>query len=327
MAAIKRFATMSSSSMIRNIIFAAALPVFAAAPGAAFGQAWVGVKNNLNLSLDYTYSPSDLIVETEGQVFDGPGIGSVNHSVTLAAEYTPIDKLAVTAAVPLVTTKYFPDPMSAFPGHGANDDGNFHSSLQDFKLITRYMVLDNSPIALSPHLGFSIPMANYETQGYASTGRGLKQLHMGLSVGKFFTEGPVQNFYVHLNYEFSLVEKYKTVFPETEAYGQNRSEVHGIVGYFISDKIEVNLGVDYRKTHGGLDFLAYGELPTWVQYHHDALLAESMLLAGAGATYEPMEGLRFNLGLRSFLSGTNTRAPDAIYKPFIMTVGVSWDAI
>jgi hypothetical protein len=326
MAAIKRFATMSSS-MIRNIIFAAALLVFAAAPGVALGQAWVGVKNNLNLSLDYTYSPSDQIVESEGQAYDGPGIGSVNHSVTLAAEYTPIENLAVNASVPIVTTKYFPDAASVFPGHGANDDGNFHSSLQDFKMVARYMVLDNRPIALSPHIGFSIPMANYETQGYASTGRGLKQLHLGLSVGKFFTEGPLQSFYVHLNYEFSLAEKYKTVFPETEAYGQNRSDIHTIVGYFISDKIEVNLGADYRKVHGGLDFLDYAMLPEWVQYHHDALLAESMLLAGAGATYEPMEGLRFNLGLRSFLSGTNTRSPNAVYKPFIVTFGLSWDAI
>lgn len=309
------------SAMLRNTAFAIATFALTVVPGTALGQAWVGVKGGLSLSMDYTYSPSDRIVETEGEVFEGPGTGSTNHTVAISTEYTPIENLAITAMIPIVTTKYHTSPDAVFAGHGSFDDGNHHTVLQDFKLTTRYMILNNSPIAFSPHVGISFPMSNYENLGYASAGRGLKQLHVGAGIGKYFTSGPVKNLYLHLLYEFSIVERYKTVFPETDDYGQNRSDVKFIAGYFVNDNIEINLGADYAKTHGGLDFLDYNDLPEWVQIHHDPILAESFLLVGGGVTYEPFEGFRFNFALRYWATGTNTR------DGHIASIGFAWDII
>lgn len=286
----------------------------------AYGQAWVGTGGSLSVATDYSFAPSDRVIE-EGDV-SIPGNVS-NHSMTLSLEYTPIDNLEFSASIPLVITKYAVDPNidpnTVFPPHGRYDDGDRHTFFQDFRLNTRYMVLAE-PVAVSPHLGVSVPMTNYETVGYAGGGRGLNQLHLGISVGKYFTE-IIPNFYVHALYEFSWVERYKTGFPETEAFGQNKSEIKTLVGYFITDNFEVNLGLDKRIAHGGFDFLDYNAETTTdiVRFYHDPLLAESFTHVGGGASYQFTETIRAYTFLRLWLSGKNTR--DA----HVFGAGVSWD--
>lgn len=279
---------------------------------AAHAQAWVGFEgNSLTLGTDYTYAPSDRVIESE---FNGEllfvSADVSNHSVALSAEYTVIPKLAFSVTVPILTTHYTlpaegEDP--GFPAHGRYDDGNYHTVLQDLRVIGRYMVLFE-PLAVTPHLGFSMPMTNYETVGYAGAGRGLKQLHLGINAGKYFTSG-VPNLYVHGSYEFSLVERYETPFPETAEYGQNKSDVKGLIGYFITDDIEVNLGVDWRKPHGGLNFVDFNNdgVTEVVRDHHDGLLRESFLIAGLGASYQVNERFRVFAVTRFWITGENTR--------------------
>lgn len=321
----KGFVTMS---MLRISAFAITTCLLVAAPGTALGQAWVPVKNSLSASLDYTFGPSDRIIESEGfDPIDAPGLA--NHTVAIGAEYTPpIKNLAVSVTVPIVTTRYAPENDGDLPRHGRYDDGNFHSVLQDLRTVVRYQVLPNSIVALAPHVGVSVPMTDYETLGFAGAGRGLKQLHLGVGVGRYFTDGPLQNFYVHALFEYSKVERYKTAFIETEQYNQDRIDVKGIIGYFIMDQLEVNLGVDWRYSLGGLYFKDlfpnpddpdHVVAPDWVNQHHDPLLAEGFLLLGGGVTYEVIEGFRFNAVFRYWATGQNTR------DTHVIGAGFSWD--
>jgi hypothetical protein len=286
----------------------------------AHAQAWVGFEgNSLTLGTDYTYAPSDRVVETEGLSVDAD---ISNHSMALSAEYTVIPRLAFNVSVPVLASIYTPpaDGVDPFGAHGRYDDGDYHVVLHDLRVMGRYMVLFQ-PVAITPHVGFSMPMTNYETVGYAGAGRGLKQLHLGLNVGKFFTSGPVSNFYVHGTYEFSLVERYETPFPETAEYGQNKSDVKGLLGYFITDNIEVNLGLDWRIPHGGIDFVDFNELPKVVRDYHDGLLREGFLIMGLGSSYQITERLRVFGMTRFWITGTNTRDIN------IFGAGVTYDVL
>lgn len=282
-------------------------------------QAWVGEPGSLSVSLDYSYSRSDKVLEDVGEeVTDVDPIFS--HIGALGIEYTPIEKLALMATIPVVAASYDYDPaQTSLPPHGRYDDGKTHVAAQDFRLDVRYMVLDDV-VTLSPHVSVSVPMSNYETVGYASAGRGLKMLVFGAALGKYFTSG-VPDLYIHGRYEFRWVERYETSFPETSEYSQNRSFMDVLLGYYILDELEVNLAASMQHAHGGFEFANYGEEPEAAQFFHDPLLAEGFLHAGGGVSYQVLEKLRVSAFVRFFIRGENTRNSD------VYGVGVSWDAM
>jgi hypothetical protein len=282
-------------------------------------QAWVGEPGSLSLSLDYSYSRSDKVLAEAGE--DVADIDPIfSHIAALGIEYTPIDKLALIATIPVVASSYDYDPgQTSLPPHGRYDDGDTHVAPQDFRLDLRYMVLDDV-VTLSPHLSVSIPMSNYETVGYASAGRGLKMLVFGAALGKYFTSG-VPDLYIHGRYEFRWVEGYETAFPETSEYSQNRSFMDVLLGYYILDELEVNVAANLQHAHGGFEFANFDDEPPVAQYFHDALLAEGFLHVGGGVSYQAMEKLRVSAFVRFFIRGENTRNSD------IYGLGLSWDAM
>jgi hypothetical protein len=281
----------------------------------AFAQAWVGVEKSLSASLGYDFAPSNAIVETPSVVIKGEPIHS--HVVTVSAEYVPIERLGITAQLPMVSVKYLGSGM-LFPRHGRYDDGQLHTTLQDFRLTTRYQVLQEL-VALSPHLAATIPVADYETVGYANAGRGLKQVHAGVSVGR--TLDPVlRNLYLHAQYEFTFSERYDAT-AETRTINQNRSDASFQAGYVISDKAEVNLGTNIRIPHGGINFIDWNMLSMDMRDYHDPLLRESFVLVGGGGSYGITENIRLNALARFFVHGQNTR------NAHIFGASVSWTVL
>lgn len=280
-------------------------------------QAWVGEPGGLSLSLDYSYSRSNKVIFEEEDDY----INEIfNHTAALGIEYTPIEKLGLLATIPVMATSYDYDPnLTLTPPHGPYDDGKTHTVLQDFRLDLRYMVLDDV-VTLAPHISVSVPMSNYATTGYASAGRGLKMLIFGLALGKYFTSG-VPNLYLHGRYEFRWTERYETLFPETAEYPQNKSFTEALIGYYILDKLEVNLAGSLQIPHGGLEFVNYGMEPVVAQRFHDSLLAEGFLHLGGGVSYQAMEKLRVSAFVRFFIQGQNTRNSD------VYGLGLSWDAM
>ena len=201
-----------------TFVVASACVALVAAGRDAHAQAWVGDTGSLELNLGYNLGISDKVVVDQGTDF--PDAGSTTHELTLAAEYVPIEHLSVGVGLPLVLIEYTgqKNAASAHPGGGRYDDGNLHTTLTDLRAGARYQLLED-PLALSPHVALSIPVANYETVGNAVAGRHLKALHLGLAAGRVFGEST----YAHALYEFSLVEKYDRTM-ETALFGQNRSD-------------------------------------------------------------------------------------------------------
>lgn len=280
--------------------FSVALLVIAiGSAGEAHAQAaWVGEQGSLDINFDYNLGISSKVLGEEEE-FDNAGV--TTHQLTLGAEYTPIEKLAVGVALPLALIKYN-DPGN-FP-HGAGgsyDDGDTHATLTDLRAGVRYQVLAE-PLAISPHLAFSIPVADYETVGNAVAGRGLKMLHAGLGIGKLF--GPV---YTQLTYEFTLAEKYDET-ADTEQYGQNRSELTFALGYLLlENKLDINLGLNFRQIHDGVTLDNFMALTPDEQNFHDPILKERILLVGGGLGYQLTDQLSLALAARFFVNGVNTQ--------------------
>ena len=287
-------------------------------------QAWVGERDSLSASLDYSYSRSNQVLEEWGIEVDDSDL-IFNHTAAIAVEYTPIERLALIATLPLVSTRVGNVRVGAVPPagpHGRYDDGKYHSTLQDFRLDARYMVVDDV-VTFSPHVSVSIPVANYETVGFANAGRGLKMLIFGGAIGKYFTSG-VPNLYLHGRYEFRWTERYESGFPETEKIGQNKSFMDALIGYYIVENLEVNVAADMQLSHGGFRFHDWrpGDATQYPeQYFHDALLAETFLHVGGGLSYSPVEWLRLSAFVRVFMWGENTRNAD------LYGLGLSWESM
>ena len=281
----------------------------------AHAQAWVEDKGNLGLNLDYNLAVSDKIVHDSTMAT--PNAGTTTQEFAIGAEYVPIPHLGITASLPLVLLKYTGDKtLYPHPGGGKYDDGSTHTTLTDLRAGVRYQVLED-PVALSPHLAVSIPVADYETIGNTVAGRHLKALHVGLSAGRLFTEA----LYAHAMYEFSLVEKYDRT-PETKRFGQNRSDAAVTVGYKLLDqKLDVHLDGSMRITHGGLSFDNLMTFTPDELRYHDAILAEDIFLVGAGVSYQITEALAANLGGRLFVTGANTQ------NASVFALGLAWSPL
>ncbi|QQR88682.1 MAG: hypothetical protein IPJ88_10580 [Myxococcales bacterium] len=281
-------------------------------------QAWVNPAHTLSTSLSHSLNWSDSIVADGIRV---PGGTVINQQITLEAEYVPIDNLAIRAAIPFVLPYY--GGSGGFLGpHGDYDDGSVHFVPQDFRLDARYMIID-APIAITPLLGVSLPMSHYEVQGFAAAGRGLKQMHFGISLG--MTLAPwLPELYLHGIYEFSLVERFD-IAPETASFSQNRSSASLQIGYFFSYDFQAYIASDLYLQHGGLNFGDYGSnlerwstLPKIIRDYHDPILHERSILLGGGMSYALSDSLYYDVYFRLQVEGNNTR------EARIIGNGISW---
>lgn len=302
--------------MRRGLVITTLVPLLLIALGAAHtahAQAWVGPKGSLDLSLDYNLGISDKVVGDGSLEF--PHAGVQTHQFTLDAEYVIIPKLAVDVSLPFIAIKYtgmgYPHP-----GGGTYDDGKFHTTLTDLQGRFRYQLLDGF-VALAPHIGFSIPVADYETVGNAVAGRHLKALHVGAAVGKIFAD----TFYAHFVYDFALTEKYDRT-ANTKNYGQNTSDLAFTLGDKLLDgKLDINLDANYHLTHGGISFNDFASLPMDVGLYHDAVLKESMFLLGGGIGYMVTDTVDVAFAARLWISGANTQ------NASVYGLSITWSAL
>jgi hypothetical protein len=286
-------------------------------PTTAHAQAWVGDKGSLDVSLDYNLAMSDKVIE-DGDAPDLVDAGTTTHEIVLGGEYVILPRLAASVSLPLAFLKFTGNQMMyPHPGGGRYDDGKTHTTLTDLKAAVRYQVLEE-PVAFSPHVGFSIPVADYETVGNTVAGRHLKALQLGFGVGRRLTE----DLYAHLFYEFSLVERYDRT-ELTRIAGQNRSDAAITIGYKLLDqRLDIHLDASGRITHGGWKFSEFGTVltPEEVMFH-DAILNENIFLAGGGVSYQITDSVSANLGGRLFVAGSNTQ------NASVIAAGVSWSPL
>lgn len=288
----------------------------AASESRALAQAWVDVKGSLSASSSYTFSSSDRIVYESG--YDGlEDIQLTNHIVQFGATYVPIERLAVDISLPLMSVRH--DRDGTFVPLGRYDDGNFHTTLEDFRANVRYQ-LPIDALTITPTAGVRIPVTDYEVNGNAGVARGLVTGGIGVHIGKYFLEG-IPDLFLMGSYVYNIAPKFETDWPETSQHSQNFSEANLFVGYFINTKLEVHAAFNSRLSHGGIAFAEFPMLSPAERAFYNAILKEKFVYGGLGASYSLTDTISLSAQGAMFVWGENTT------NQKVLGLGVEWQVL
>lgn len=277
-----------------------------AATKTAHAQAVVDAKGSLTLGLDYQYGTSTGVVTTSSEpVSKSP---TKNHTVSVHADYVPLENLAIDVSVPYMAINYETPAFTHTPVAGKWDDGARHYSFQDAELGVRYAILKD-PLWITPRISVSTPLQSYETNGFAAIGRHLTQAHFGVNLQR--TLDPIlPNLFIQASYAFTLSQKFDAT-DSTAKINQNRHDVGAGLGYYFLDgKLIVDAAMNYRQHLDGVEFDMFDAYTKDQQNFHDPLLKESFLYLGGDVTYSVTDDLFVSILARFYVTGANTRDQD-----------------
>ena len=277
-----------------------------------FGQAWTGPRGETTVSLAFQRT------EFTGHVLpNGDRIhvgGSHSRSFALGVEHSVTDRLALSMSIPYVSSKNGVDPQPVL-GRTGIDDGQYHSTFQDFRFGARYNLLAR-PVVVTPMIALRIPSHEYPTIGEAAVGPRLKELQVGFDIGRAFAE----TFYIDAQYAYAFVEKF-------HGLNLDRSNVDVDIGYYVRPALNLRALVSWQETYGGLTateiFGPAGppqrnpNLSDALWFGHDRLVKDGYLRAGGGATYLVTEHVGVYFTAVNMVSGRNT------HYGYLYSVGVA----
>jgi hypothetical protein len=280
----------------------------------ARAQAWVLSRGEGDITFTYQQIDNTGHRRTNGVLV--PRGASRDMSLYLQAEYAFTNRLSISAGIPYVFAKYTdpsppPPPIPFLP----NDQCRcWQSGAQDFGVAARYNVVGSpsGAFALTPSLSVGVPSHGYNFRGEAALGRDLKEIRIGIDVGRrldIFS----RSFSVQGGYSYAFVEKVMGI-------STNRSNARMELDHLIRGKLAVRGEAFLQRTHGGLRFgspqppglIFPGEVNTTeLLYQHDRLLRDNYWHAGGGLAYSFH---RFDVfaGYVAFVGGTDTHAGHAL---------------
>ena len=229
------------------------LVVFLVTSSTAFAQAWLPAKGEGNVSVLFSntlstrhYLPD--VAYDRGHIDANTMLFDVTYGVS--------DRMAVTVGLPMVTSRY----RGSFPHRPITlDDGNWHTSAQDFRLNVRYNVF-RGPVHITPFIGSYLPANDYEYFAHAAPGRQLKEMATGVSAGRLFAElGLVLQGQYAFNFSQGALD-----------YSRRFSTASVESAYFLTTRLRLMASASGRIGHTGIDLPLNGALLTPDQFlHHD----------------------------------------------------------
>jgi hypothetical protein len=246
------------------------------------GQAWLPPKGEVTFSLGYgnvfvdkhylgtSANPGDNVENDFGHIR--------SQSIQIALGYGVTDRLAVSAAVPYILTKYYGTPgQNFFPHTISVDDGRYHGIFQDFRFDLDYQLL-RGPVAVAPFFAAVIPSHSYTYFAHAAGGKDLHEYLLGSSFGARLDE-VLTGSYVELTYSYAFVERVLGIH-------HDRSNAFLELGYFLTPSLSLRGIATGFYTHGGINGVAADQLPPpEIFLHHDQIGHESGISAGGGLSY------------------------------------------
>jgi hypothetical protein len=298
------FLMSAKSSAASIIVCLAAFCLHLALPITACAQAWLPGQGEGRVTLTYQNLHVRYHRNYLGQRTDQGPIRT--HSSLMSFEYGLTNNLAIDADVAHVASKF--EGLITNPPHGPADTGAYHPTFQDARITLRYNAR-NTPFVLTPFVGVVFPTHDYETRGHSAPGRGLRELQMGVNVGRDL-EGVLPGSYVHLRYSYAVVER-------VEEFNLNRSNAEGEFGYLATPRLSLRFLAAWQRTHGGLEVPKDSDHPHFHDIHDQATRANFVRLGG-GATFSVTRSLDLHADYIRTVAGRNTHAPRGI------ALGISW---
>lgn len=292
----------------------------ASTAASARAQAWPIPRHTGALSLVYQWIDNTGHRLSDGKLLeDGK---SRNQGLAVAFDYGVTERLSVSLGLPYVGARYIGPNLPPLPPElqSPNDrDGEWHSGFQDFAIAARYNAVWHGAFVLTPAVALVIPSHSYEYRGEAVLGRRLKELQLGLNLGRTLDEISPKLF-VAARYAYAFVEKSEIDVPN------DRSNLAIEIGFVPVPKLTLQAAALWQHTHGGLRFgtmppgtpVFPGDVNTLERLlEHDRLLRDdSFHLAGSASV--SLGGVDVFAQYTAYVSGTDTHAGK------LLSFGVTW---
>jgi hypothetical protein len=285
-------------------------------PRPARAQAWPAPAGSGSVTVS-----TQVIDNTGHRMSNGfllPDGRSRNVSASIDLDYAFTGRWSISAGLPYVFARFLgPNPSPA--NLPVDSCRCWHGDWADVGASLRYAVLDG-PVGLTASVGAGVPSHDYEWQGEAVAGYGLRELRVGLDGGARL--GPIsERLAVTGRYQYAAVQDVQAV-PDV---ANNRSNWAAGLSLAVTPRLSVRAGVSGQRTHGGLRFGSItdpnlpppGEAAGLDRFQqHDRLLRNNFVHLGGGVTYA-LAHVDVFLAYEQFVQGTDTHAGKAI------TTGVS----
>ncbi|HEY5610046.1 MAG TPA: hypothetical protein VIL97_02465 [Thermoanaerobaculia bacterium] len=288
-------------------------------PAPILSQAWIAPKGETSVSL--TFQQSDFPGHLTDSGDELAILDSDSRTALFEIDYSVSDRFALSVGIPSVATRNGRDE-SPVAGRSGVDDGQWHSTLQDWRLSARYNVLAD-PVVLTPFIRVVIPSHDYQTRAEAAPGRNLHEVIAGFEAGRLLSSLP--SAYVHGRLSYAFVE---------ELAGISTDRVNGdlSMGYFVTPALSLSVSGGFQNTNGGLrdtylfdaDGFKNPDVPDELFFEHDRLLADDHVRAGVGASYALGRSWSLSAGYATIVSGSNSHYGESYLLGLQWTVRPGW---
>jgi lipopolysaccharide assembly outer membrane protein LptD (OstA) len=155
------------------------------------------------------------------------------------------------------------------------DDGKYHGGFQDFTAGVKYLALDG-PFSVSPFVSYGVPTSNYPIYGSAIRGRGLRELHLGVSMEflPYFSD-----WLFHADVAYAISERELGV-------DLNYWWAHFSASYYVTPRFLPRVFVRTRRAPNALssDYVTEN-YDSEIGWRHDQTLKHNFVDAGIGFDY------------------------------------------
>jgi len=240
----------------------------------------------------------------QGKRFDAGPIRT--NTVITTLEYGLTNRLALDADLTHVTSKYegFVGPVP----HGPPDTGVYHPTFQDLRVGIRYNLF-RGPLVVTPFVATVIPTHHYETRGHTAVGKDLRELQVGVNVGRDL-EDIVPRSYVQARYSYAVVE-------DVRQFNLNRSNADWEFGYFATSRLTLRFTGAWQQTYGGVRIFEDEDIPDFHELH-DRAAQSGFLRVGGGLSFSLTKSVDLHADFGNTARGSNTHGARGI------SLGLSW---
>jgi hypothetical protein len=190
------------------------------------------------------------------------------------------------------------------------DDGDYHGGFQDFTAGVQYLAVDGPAFSLSPYVSYGVPTTDYPIYGSAIRGRGLNELHLGVSMQylPYFSDWLFQ-----AEIAYAISEKMLGV-------DLNYWRGHFSVGYYVTPRFLSRIFVTTRNAPNANEYFEdiYPYYDSEIGYRHDQTLQHNFTDGGLGFDYIVNE--RYIISATYY---TTLDAEDLIELDYAFTFGLT----
>jgi hypothetical protein len=315
----------TAEQTIRFLRIAALAVSLVGSARAVSAQAFLPSAGEGNVVISYQNLRSDGHLDLNGDRMTGDSghDPTQGHAILMEAEFGLTDRIAISASLPYIGSKYEGTHPHLVMGVGPPqdwDDGKYHGTFQDFRVGLRYSIV-RRPLAITPSVDVIIPSHHYPSLAHAAVGKDLRAYVVGAGIGSFL-DALLPRLFFQTQVSYAWVQEVIGIRP-------NRSRLDSELGYFITPRLSIRLLESYQVTHDGIDLESFTPMTTGVFHntgipltsanrrYHDQLQRSNYLTFGGGG------GFALNDSLEVFVDAARMVWGENVHPLRGMTVGVS----